>query len=125
MRRKLILLGAMMVLGSLCGAAAHAAMSGAEFLKAQPFYQNGFVDGFVRGMYAACLDHLEAKQDVCSFAPVLDAAFDMTPQQVLNAFLKYIRKNGERQQKEAPELLVECLREMAKAAAQPEGPGKR
>jgi hypothetical protein len=71
MKRKLILLGVLTVLGCLCGADAHAAMSGTEFLKAQASYQNGFVEGFVRGMYAACIDHLEAKKDVCSLAPVL------------------------------------------------------
>jgi ABC-type sugar transport system substrate-binding protein len=119
MKRKLILLGALTVLGYFCGAGAHAAMSGAEFLTAQPSYQNGFVDGFVRGMYAACLDHLEAKKDVCSLAPVLDAAFDMTPQQVLDAFLKYIRENGERQQKEASELLIDCLKESIAKPAKP------
>jgi hypothetical protein len=110
MKRKLILLGALTMLGCLCGADVYAAMSGAEFLQAQPSHQTGFVEGFVRGMYAACLDHLVAKKDVCSFAPVLDAAFDMTPQQVLDAFLEYIRKNSEHQQKEASEMLIDCLK---------------
>lgn len=119
MKRKWILLGALTVLGCLCGADVNAAMSGAEFLKAQPSYQNGFVEGFVRGMYAACLDHLEAKKEVCSFAPVLDAAFDMTPQQVLDAFLKYIRKNGEHQQKEASELLIDFLKGTIAKPAEP------
>jgi hypothetical protein len=119
MKRILILLGALAVLRCLCGAAAQAAMSGAEFLQAQPSYQNGFVDGFVRGMYAACLDHLEARKEVCSSAPVLDAAFEMTPDQVLDAFLKYIRKNGEHQQKEASELLIDCLKGTIAEPAQP------
>jgi hypothetical protein len=126
MKRRLWLLSiTLLMLNLLFWADAHSSMTGADFMQAPPSYQNGFINGFVRGMYAACIDHLEAKKDVCSFAPVLDAAFDMTPKQVLDAFLKYIRKNGERQQKEASELLVEYLREMAKAAAQPEGSGKR
>jgi hypothetical protein len=43
----------------------------------------------------------------------------MTPQQVLDAFLKYIRKNGEHQQKEASELLVDCLEETIAKPAKP------
>jgi hypothetical protein len=64
-------------------------------------------------MYATCLDHLEAKKEVCSFGPVLDATFDMTAEQVLDLFLSYIKKNSERQTKEASELLVDCLKEAA------------
>jgi hypothetical protein len=93
--------------------AAHSTMTGADFLQAPPSYQSGFINGFVRGMYATCLDHLEAKKEVCSFGPVLDAAFDMTPEQVLNIFLSYLRRKTEFQPKEASELLVDCLKEAA------------
>jgi hypothetical protein len=101
------------------GAAAHAAMTGADFLQAPRSYQNGFVNGFVRGMYLTCLDHLETKKEICSFAPQLDATFEMTPDQVLDLFLNYLRKNSELQEKEASELLVECLKETAKNPAKP------
>ena len=93
------------------GTAAHSGMTGADFLQTPQSYQNGFINGFVRGMYAACLDHLETKKDVCSFAPILDATFEMTPEQVLDMFLNYIRKNNELKNKEASELLVDCLKE--------------
>jgi hypothetical protein len=79
------------------GTAAYSAMSGADFLQAPQSYQNGFVNGFVRGMYLTCLDHLETKKEICSFAPQLDATFEMTPDQVLELFLNYLRKNSELQ----------------------------
>lgn len=94
-----------------CGTAVHAETTGADFLQAERSYQEGFVNGFVRGMYLTCLDHLEAKKEICSFAPVLDATFEMTPHQVLERFLSYIRKNPALQQKEASALLVDCLKE--------------
>jgi hypothetical protein len=103
-----------------CGTAAHSAMTGADFLKAPPSYQDGFVNGFVRGMYLTCLDHLESKKEVCSIAPVLDATFEMTPQQVLDIFLNYIRKNPALHQKEASELLVDCLKETAPKPTKPQ-----
>jgi hypothetical protein len=114
MKRRLGLLG-ITLLGAVlsCGASAHSAMTAADFLQAPASYQNGFINGVVRGMYAACLDHLEAKKEVCSLAPVLDAVFDMSPEQVLDLFLDYIRKNREFQQREASELLVDCLKEAA------------
>jgi hypothetical protein len=37
----------------------------------------------------------------------------MTAEQVLDLFLSYIKKNSERQPKEASELLVDCLKEAA------------
>jgi hypothetical protein len=115
MRWKVYLLG--IVLTGLVAAVgvttARASMSGADFLQAAPAYQDGFVSGFVRGMYLACLDHLEATKDVCSIAPLLDATFEMTPPEVLDLFLNYIRKNPALQQKEATELLVDCLKESA------------
>lgn len=103
-----------------CGPVAHAAMTGADFLQAAPAYQNGFVDGFVRGMYSACLDHLEARKEICSLAPVLDTVFDMAPEEVLELFLGYIKKNRESQKKEASELLVDCLKEAAHKPANPQ-----
>jgi hypothetical protein len=92
---------------------AQAAMTGADFLKANASYQNGFVSGFVRGMYLACLDHLDAMKQICSFEPILDTVFELTPDQVLSQFLAYLRKNGAARQKEAAEALVDCLRDMA------------
>lgn len=114
MKRRLWILSiTLMMLNLLLGATAYPSMTGADFLQASPSYQNGFINGFVRGMYATCLDHLEVKKEVCSFGPLLDATFDMTPEQVLDLFLTYIRKNPERQPKEASELLVDCLKEAA------------
>jgi hypothetical protein len=92
---------------------AQAAMTGADFLKANASYQNGFVSGFVRGMYLTCLDHLDAMKQICSFEPILDTAFELTPDQVLSQFLAYLRKNGAARRKEAAEALVDCLRDMA------------
>ena len=92
---------------------AQAGMTGDEFLSAAPSYQEGFVSGFVRGMYLTCLDHLDARKQICSFEPVLDAAFDLTPDQVLKHFVAYLRKNADNRRKEASEALVDCLREMA------------
>ena len=91
------------------GTPVHSAMTGKEFLQDTQSYQNGFINGFVRGMYLTCLDHMETKKEICSFAPLLDATFDMTPDQVLDLFLNYIRKNTENQQKEVSDLLVELF----------------
>jgi hypothetical protein len=112
----------MALLGAVlfCGTAAHSAMTGADFLQAPQSFQSGFVNGFVRGMYLTCLDHLETRKEICSFAPQLDAAFDMTPEQVLDLFLSYIKKNSALQQKEASELLVDCLKETANKPANPQ-----
>jgi hypothetical protein len=96
-----------------CGAAAQAAMTGTEFLQAPRSYQDGFVSGFVRGMYMTCLDHLENKKQICSFDSVLDVTFEMTPEQVLDIFVSYLKKNPEVQQKEISELLTDCLKEAA------------
>jgi len=125
-RARLLVIGLVGVVLSH-GTTARAAMTGAEFLQAPPPYQSAFVNGFVRGLYSACLDHLEAKKEVCSFAPVLDAALEMTPEQVLEDFLNYVRKNAALQQKEASELLVDCLKETARPAdkaAEPAGAGR-
>ncbi len=57
----------------------------------------------------------------------LDAVLEMTPEQVLEAFLNYVRKNGGQQQKEASELLVDCLKETAQPPdkpAEPAGAGR-
>jgi hypothetical protein len=103
-----------------CGTVVHSAMTGADFLQAPQSYQNGFVNGFVRGMYLTCLDHLETKKEICSFAPQLDATFEMTPDQVLEIFLNYLKKSGDLQQKEASESFVDCLKETARKSAKPE-----
>jgi hypothetical protein len=95
------------------GAAAQAAMTGGEFLKAPKSFQDGFVNGFVRGMFMTCLDHLEKNKQVCSFESVLDATFDMTPDQVLNLFLTYLKQHPQTQEKEASELLTDCLKDAA------------
>jgi hypothetical protein len=102
-----------------CPAAARAAMTGGEFLKAPKFFQDGFVSGFVRGMYMTCLDHLENKKQICSFEAVLDATFDMTPEQVLNIFLTYLKQHPQMQDKEASELLTDCLKEAAEKRQKP------
>jgi hypothetical protein len=104
----------LLAVGLSYGTPVHSAMTGKEFLQDTQSYQNGFINGFVRGMYLTCLDHMETKKEICSFAPLLDATFDMTPDQVLDLFLNYIRKDTENQQKEVSELLVECLKETAK-----------
>jgi hypothetical protein len=45
---------------------------------------------------------------------VLDATFEMTPEQVLDIFLNYLKKSTERQQRDASELFIDCLKEIAK-----------
>jgi hypothetical protein len=112
-RMRAVLLGLSLLMAMTPAGPAQAAMTGADFLKANASYQNGFVSGFVRGMYLTCLDHLDARKQICSFEPILDAAFELTPDQVLSQFLAYLRKNGAARQKEAAEALVDCLREMA------------
>jgi hypothetical protein len=112
-RMRAVLLGLSLLMAMTPAGPAQAAMTGADFLKANASYQNGFVSGFVRGMYLTCLDHLDARKQICSFEPILDAAFELTPDQVLNQFLAYLRKNGAARQKEAAEALVDCLREIA------------
>jgi hypothetical protein len=94
-------------------------MNGGDFLQAPPSYQNGFVSGFIRGMYMTCLDHLDTKKQICSFDSVLDATFEMTPEQVLDIFLNYLKKSSELQEKEASELLIDCLKEMSRKSASP------
>jgi hypothetical protein len=64
-------------------------------------------------MYLTCLDHLDARKQLCSFEPILDAAFDLTPDQVLKQFAGYLRKNADARRKDAAEALVDCLREIA------------
>jgi hypothetical protein len=110
---KTILLNGLLLIALTAAAPAQAAMTGADFLQANASYQNGFVSGFVRGMYLTCLDHLDARKQICSFEPMLDAAFELTPDQVLSQFLAYLRGNGAARQKEAAEALVDCLRDMA------------
>ena len=88
---KTILLNGLLLIALTAAAPAQAAMTGADFLQANASYQNGFVSGFVRGMYLTCLDHLDARKQICSFEPMLDAAFELTPDQVLSQFLAYLR----------------------------------
>ena len=118
--RFLLLSLLLLIMPALHGATAHSAMTGKDFLQEPQSYQNGFVNGFVRGMYLTCLDHLETKKEVCSSAPVLDATFEMTPDQVLDIFLNYIRKNTEIQQREVSELLLDCLKENVKKPEKPQ-----
>ena len=66
-----------------------------------------------------CLDHLENKKQICSFDSVLDVTFEMTPEQVLDIFVSYLKKNPEVQQKEITELLTDCLKEAAGNRQQP------
>jgi hypothetical protein len=94
-------------------------MTGSDFLHAPQSYQNGFVSGFVRGIYMTCLDHLESKKQTCSLDSVLDVTFEMTPEQVLDIFLNYLKKSPEYQQKEIPELFIDCLKEIAKKPDNP------
>ena len=104
------------------GTTVQSAMTGNEFLQASRSYQNGFVSGFVRGMYLTCLDHLDTKKQICSFDSVLDATFEMTPEQVLDIFLTYLKKNRERHQKDVSELFIDCLKEIAKKSNNPSTP---
>jgi len=97
-------------------------MTGSDFLKASPSYQNGFVSGFVRGMYMACLDHLDAKKQICSLDSVLDVTFEMTPEQVLDIFLDYLKKSTEFQQQDVSELFIGCLKEIARKPNNPSTP---
>jgi hypothetical protein len=95
------------------------AMTGNDFLLSSRSYQNGFVSGFVRGMYTTCLDHLDTKKQIWSLDSVLDATFEMTPEQVLDIFLNYLKKSTERQQRDASELFIDCLKEIAKNPSTP------
>ena len=96
------------------GSTVQSAMTGNDFLHASRSYQNGFVSGFVRGMYTTCLDHLDTKKQICSLDSVLDATFEMTPEQVLDIFLNHLKKSTELQQKDVSELFIDCLKEIAK-----------
>ena len=98
------------------------AMTGNDFLQASRSYQNGFVSGFVRGMYTTCLDHLDTKKQICSLDSVLDVTFEMTPEQVLDIFLNYIRKSTEFQQRDVSELFIDCLKEIANKPNQSQHP---
>ena len=97
-------------------------MTGNDFLQASRSYQNGFVSGFVRGMYTTCLDHLDTKKQICSLDSVLDVTFEMTPEQVLDIFLNYLRKSTEFQQRDVSELFIDCLKEIAKKPNQSQSP---
>ena len=110
------------------GTSVQSAMTGQDFLQATPSFQNGFVSGFVRGMFMTCLDHLDSKKQICSLDSVLDAVFEMTPEQVLEIFLDYLKKSPELRQKDVSELLLSCLRQTARTHAPPPpspGPGTR
>jgi hypothetical protein len=103
----------LLVLFLSSGTTVHSAMTGNDFMQAPQSYQNGFVSGFVRGMFMTCLDHLDSKKQVCSLDAVLDVTFDMTPEQVLDIFVKYLKKSTELQQKDVSELFIDCLKEIA------------
>ena len=107
----------------LSGVPVRSAMTGSDFLEASPSYQSGFVSGFVRGMFMTCLDHLDAKRQICSLDSVLDVTFEMTPEQVLGIFLDYLKKSTELQQTDVSELLMGCLKEIAKKPNRPGNPG--
>jgi hypothetical protein len=109
----------LLILALSSATTAHSAMTGSDFMQAPPSYQNGFVSGFVRGMYMTCLDHLDAKKQVCSLDPVLDVTFEMTPEQVLDIFVNYLKKSSELKQKDVSELFIDCLKEIAKKASNP------
>ena len=112
----------LLVVVLISGTAVHSAMTGSDFLQAPQTYQNGFVSGFVRGMYMTCLDHLDTKRQICSLDSVLDVTFEMTPEQVLDIFLNYLKKNPELQQKEISELFTDCLKKIAKKPNDPSTP---
>ena len=115
MKCRVGLLGIILLVAVLSsGTTVHSAMTGNDFLQASRSYQNGFVSGFVRGMYMTCLDHLDTKKQICSLDSVLDATFEMTPEQVLDIFLNYLKKSTERQQRDVSELFIDCLKEIAK-----------
>ena len=98
------------------------AMTGNDFLQASRSYQNGFVSGFVRGMYTTCLDHLDTKKQICSLDSVLDVTFEMTPEQVLDIFLNHLKKSTEFQQRDVSELFIDCLKEIANKPNQSQHP---
>jgi hypothetical protein len=104
------------------GTAVQSAMTGNDFLQTARSYQNGFVSGFVRGMYLTCLDHLDTKKQICSLDSVLDATFEMTPEQVLDIFLTYLKKSRERHQKDVSELFMDCLKGIAQKPSNPSAP---
>ena len=104
------------------GTTVQSAMTGNDFLQASRSYQNGFVSGFVRGMYTTCLDHLDTKKQICSLDSVLDVTFEMTPEQVLDIFLNYLRKSTEFQQRDVSKLFIDCLKEIAKKPNQSQSP---
>jgi len=97
-------------------------MTGNDFLQASRSYQNGFVSGFVRGMYTTCLDHLDTKKQICSLDSVLDVTFEMTPEQVLDIFLNHLKKSTEFQQRDVSELFIDCLKEIANKPNQSQHP---
>jgi hypothetical protein len=104
------------------GTTVQSAMTGNDFLQTARSYQKGFVSGFVRGMYLTCLDHLDTKKQICSLDSVLDETFEMTPEQVLDIFLTYLKKSRERQQRDVSELFIDCLKEIAKKSNNPSTP---
>jgi hypothetical protein len=65
-------------------------------------------------MYMAFLDHLESKKKTCSPDSVLDITFGKNSEQVLDISLDYLKKSPEHQQREIPELFMDCLKENAK-----------
>jgi len=97
-------------------------MTGNDFLQATQSFQNGFVSGFVRGIYMTCVDHLEKTNQICSFDSVLKTTLEMTPEQILNIFLSNLRNDTELQQREISELFIGCLKEIANRPQQSQYP---
>jgi len=109
----------LLILVMSSGTTVHSAMTGSDFMQAPQSYQNGFVSGFVRGMFMTCLDHLDTKKQVCSLDSVLDVTIEMTPEQVLDIFVNYLKKSSELQQKDVSELFIDCLKEIAQKPNNP------
>jgi hypothetical protein len=97
-------------------------MTGYDFLQTAQSYQNGFVNGFVRGIYMTCVDHLEKTNQICSFDSVLKTTLEMTPEQILSIFLSNLRNSTELQKREISELFTDCLKEAEKKPNIPSTP---
>ena len=120
MKLKVCLLSILLLVVVLSsGTTVYSAMTGNDFLQASQSYQNGFVSGFVRGMYITCLDQLDTKKQICSLESVLDVTFEMTAEQVLDIFLNYLKRNADFKQRDVSDLFIDCLREIAKTPHNP------
>ena len=126
MKLKVCLLSIMLLVVVLSsGTTVYSAMTGNDFLQASQSYQNGFVSGFVRGMYITCLDQLDTKKQICSLESVLDVTFEMTAEQVLDIFLNYLKRNADFKQRDVSDLFIDCLREITKTPHNPSNQGDK